>query len=57
MSTMSRQILHVLAGGLVIAMVSAVPPARAQPAPGASVLPTGGGQALIDTVRHRPAAA
>ena len=57
MSTMSRQILHVLAGGLIFAMVSTVPRALAQPAQSASVLPTGGGQALIDTVRHGPAAA
>jgi hypothetical protein len=49
MSIRSKRILQVLAGALAIAVVSAAPQAGAQPAGSGSVLPTGGGQALIDT--------
>jgi nicotinamidase-related amidase len=49
MSIRSKKMLHVLAGALAIAVVSTAPGAVAQPAGSGSVLPTGGGQALIDT--------
>jgi len=49
MSIRSKKILHVLAGALAIAAVSGAPQALAQSTGAGSVLPTGGGQALIDT--------
>jgi nicotinamidase-related amidase len=49
MSIRSKAIVHVLAGALAVAAVSGTPQAVAQSTGAGSVLPTGGGQALIDT--------
>jgi nicotinamidase-related amidase len=49
MSMLSKTILHALAGALAVGLLSAAPAAVAQPASPSSVLPTGGGAALIDT--------
>jgi nicotinamidase-related amidase len=43
------RILSALLGVAALAMLASAPPAVAQPAAPSSVLPTGGGQALIDT--------
>ena len=45
----SKHTLYALAGAIALAMCSPAPRALAQPAAPSSVLPTGGGAALIDT--------
>src|SRR4051794_13117089 len=49
MSVVSKKILHALVGVLTIGLAWPGPSAVAQPAAASSVLPSGGGQALIDT--------
>jgi nicotinamidase-related amidase len=49
MSIRSKKTIHWLLGAVVLGMLASGPPAVAQPAAPSSVLPTGGGQALIDT--------